>query len=76
MELSIYFFKKTSQICKIAQIICKKPYISYIFFEKEVDICIFLRYNINVVNLIHRGIAQLVEQWSPKPCPYVRMVTQ
>ena len=26
-----------------------------------------LRYNINVANLIHRGIAQLVEQWSPKP---------
>ena len=26
-----------------------------------------MRYNINVANLIYRGIAQLVEQWSPKP---------
>ena len=32
-----------------------------------VDIALFLIYNINVANLIHRGIAQLVEQWSPKP---------
>ena len=38
-----------------------------IFFEKTVDTEPFLLYNINVANLIHRGIAQLVEQRSPKP---------